>query len=62
MHSYLIPEEIQERVYKYLEPTTVKTDFIRSTKFYSLISEYQQSTVKMLFSELAVRKTNLFGN
>jgi|TARA_B110000285_G_C15059768_1_gene581688 hypothetical protein len=61
MHSFLVPEEIQERVYKYLEPSTIDTDFIRSKKFFNLISEYQSSTVKMLFSELAIRKTNLFN-
>lgn len=38
----------------------MKTDFIRSEKFYSLISDYQASTVKMLFSEVALRKTSLF--
>jgi hypothetical protein len=62
MHQYKVPEELQDRVYKYLEPTTVDTDFIRSKKFYTLISEFQSSTVRMLFSELAIRKTGLFGS
>ena len=39
MHMQHIPEEIQERVYKYLEPSTVETDFIRSPKFFKLISQ-----------------------
>jgi len=60
MHQYKVPEELQDRVYKYLEPTTVETDFIRSKTFYTLISEFQSSTVRMLFSELAIRKTGLF--
>ena len=56
-----MPEGIQDRVYKYLEPSTVETDFIRSQKFFSLISEGQASTIKMLASEDAIRKTNLFN-
>ena len=61
MHSFQVPEDIQNRVYQYLEPTTIDTDFIRSQKFFSLISEYQASTVKMLFSEEAIRMTHLFN-
>ena len=30
MHSFHVPEDIQNRVYQYLEPNTIDTDFIRS--------------------------------
>ena len=30
LQTLLVPEAIQDRVYKYLEPSTIDTDFIRS--------------------------------
>jgi len=40
----------------------VDTDFIRSKKFFSLISDCQSSTVKLLCSEFAIQKTRLFNS
>lgn len=58
----LIPENIQDRVYQYLDPLSVETDFIRSNKVFNLISKEQEATLKMMYFEKPVMKSGLFNS
>lgn len=55
-----VPEDIQNRVYDYLEFGTVKTDYVRSQKFFQLISDCQRDIIKMISFESSMRSTGLF--
>jgi hypothetical protein len=57
-----VPEIVQERVYHYLDPSIVATDFVRSIKFFNLISDSQASNIKLMQIEAVLKETGLISN
>jgi len=60
LQNMQVPEDIQNRVYEFLEFGTVKTDYVRSKKFFELISDCQRDIIKMISFESSIRSTGLF--
>lgn len=62
VHNMELPEALLDRIYEYLDPGTIKTEFIRTNKFHSLISKSQSYEVKHFFISECFQNLNLLNN
>ena len=49
LQTMTLPEEVCERIQEFMDPNTVEMEFIRTDKFYQLISQSQSQEVKQMF-------------